>query len=89
MASGVNTTFRQIGIRRSIAGFGLIFTTLSATTWNTHSHRCQRWPPCAPMVTAIQQGMRAASSNPCRERRGILADAIQPAIAGASTTYSS
>ena len=36
MASGVNTTFRQIGIATGIAVYGSIFAFPSSTNWETH-----------------------------------------------------
>lgn len=85
MASGVNTTFRQIGIATSVAAFGSIFTSsirhhlvhaLSAVPSLT-GHAPQ-------IVTAIQQGnvARVFSTVPAAAR-GALAGAIHSSFAGA------
>ena len=85
MASGVNTTFRQIGIATSIAGFGSIFTT---SIRHHLEHALASVPALAgrapQVVTAIQQGNAGSvfKSVP-PSARGILADAIHASFAGA------
>jgi EmrB/QacA subfamily drug resistance transporter len=85
MASGVNTTLRQIGIATSIAGFGSIFTT----SIRHHLVNALASVPAlagrAPqVVTAIQQGNAGSvfKSVPA-SARGILAGAIHTSFAGA------
>ena len=85
MASGVNTTFRQIGIATSVAAFGSIFTSsirhhlvhALSTVPSLTGHAPQ-------VVTAIQQGdvARVFSSVPAAAR-GALAGAIHSSFAGA------
>jgi len=57
MASGINTTFRQVGIATSIAALGSIFTT---SLRNELTHALASIPPLAGradrLVTAIRQG---------------------------------
>jgi hypothetical protein len=85
MASGVNTTFRQIGIATSIAAFGSIFTS----SLRSHlDHSLSAVPPLAghgsQIVGAIQQGnaARVIGSVPASVR-GDLISAIHAAFAGA------
>ena len=49
MASGVNNTFRQVGIATGIAGLGAIFRTRSSRT-------CTVWAPAAVASGAVQAG---------------------------------
>ena len=85
MASGVNTTFRQIGIATSIAAFGSIFTS-SLRSHLDHSlsvvpSLVGRGPQ---VIGAIQQGNvgRVIASVPANTR-GVLVAAIHSAFAGA------
>jgi hypothetical protein len=75
MASGVNSTFRQIGLAASIAALGSIFSTAL--------QRNLAGAPGVPrLVTAIRQGQVGqllASLPPAR--RGVVAEAIRGAFA--------
>jgi hypothetical protein len=85
MASGVNTTFRQIGIATSIAAFGSIFTSSIrhhlASALASVPSLAGRTPQ---VVSAIQQGNASSvfKSVPA-SARGILAGAIHASFAGA------
>jgi EmrB/QacA subfamily drug resistance transporter len=85
MASGVNTTFRQIGIATSIAAFGSIFTSSIrhhlASALASVPSLASRTPQ---VVSAIQQGNASSvfKSVPA-SARGILAGAIHASFAGA------
>jgi predicted MFS family arabinose efflux permease len=84
MASGVNTTFRQIGIATSIAAFGSIFTS----SLRSHLNHSLAVTPLSghgtQIVGAIQQGNAAQviGSVPASVR-GVLVTAIHSAFAGA------
>jgi EmrB/QacA subfamily drug resistance transporter len=85
MASGVNTTFRQIGIATSIAGFGSIFTSSIRNHLTSALASVPALAGKAPqVVTAIQQGNAASvfKSVP-PSARGILAGAVHASFAGA------
>jgi hypothetical protein len=85
MASGVNTTFRQIGIATSIAVFGSIFTSSIRSHLN---HSLATIPSFAghgaKIVGAIQQGnvAKVIGSVPA-STRGQLVGAIHVAFASA------
>ena len=85
MASGVNTTFRQIGIATSIAAFGSIFTS----SIRSHlEHSLSSLPALAskgPLVVgAIQQGNVAkVIGSVSGSAQGELVAAIHVAFAGA------
>ncbi|MGD0054584.1 MAG: MFS transporter [Acidimicrobiales bacterium] len=85
MASGVNTTFRQIGIATSIAAFGSIFTS----SIRSHlQHSLSSVPALAgkehQVVGAIQQGnVGAVIASVSGSARGELVAAIHVAFAGA------
>jgi hypothetical protein len=83
MASGVNTTFRQIGIAVSIAALGTIFTSAlrdhldrllsAAPQLRDHAHE---------IVTAIRQGQgRAALATVPPALRGQLGQAVKSSFA--------
>jgi hypothetical protein len=85
MASGVNTTFRQIGIATSIAVFGSIF----ASSLRSHlDHSLSGVPSLAgkspQIIGAVQQGTvgKIITSVPANTR-GVLVAAIHGAFAGA------
>jgi predicted MFS family arabinose efflux permease len=79
MASGVNATFRQIGIAAGIAGLGVIFN--SALQHNLTSARAvaSSAPRIVAMVRQGQVGQLLASLPPAR--RGEVAAAIKAAFA--------
>lgn len=85
MASGVNTTFRQIGIATSIAALGTIFT---ASLHHSLDHSLSAIPGLAgrssQIVADIKQGDpgRAIQSTPV-SLRGQLIAAIHSSFAGA------
>lgn len=84
MASGVNTTFRQIGIATSIAAFGSIFTS----SLRSHLDRSLAVTPLSghgtQIVGAIQQGNAAQVIGAVPASvRGELVVAIHGAFAGA------
>jgi EmrB/QacA subfamily drug resistance transporter len=78
MASGVNTTFRQVGIAAGIAALGTVFTSAMQ-----HSLASSRVAAAAPHIaTMVRQGQVAtliASLPP--SRRGEFAAAIKDAFA--------
>jgi EmrB/QacA subfamily drug resistance transporter len=85
MASGVNTTFRQIGIAVSIAAFGSIFTS---ALQNGLTKRLSPVPALArhtsQLVTAVKQGEPAqfiGSVPPAL--RGAIVDAVRSSFASA------
>ena len=85
MASGVNTTFRQIGIATSIAAFGSIFTS---SIRHHLEHALSSVPALAgsapKVVTAIQQGNAGdVFKSVPPDVRGELASAIHSSFAGA------
>jgi hypothetical protein len=85
MASGVNSTFRQIGIAASIAALGTIFN--SALQHNLASAPAvpalrasgASAPRLATMIRQGQVGQLLASLPPAR--RGVVAEAIRSAFA--------
>jgi hypothetical protein len=85
MASGVNTTFRQIGIATSIAAFGSIFTS---SLRHHLASALARVPSLAghesQVVSAVQQGEANSlfRSVPAAVR-GELAGAVHSSFAGA------
>jgi predicted MFS family arabinose efflux permease len=85
MASGVNTTFRQIGIATSIAGFGSIFTSSIRHHLTSALASVPSLAGRAPQVlTAIQQGTaNSVFKSVPPSARGILAGAIHASFAGA------
>jgi EmrB/QacA subfamily drug resistance transporter len=83
MASGVNTTFRQVGIATGIAALGSIFTSA------IQSHLTSTLPPslagsAGRMVTAIRQGSvgQVIASVPAAQR-GIVGGALRSSFAAA------
>jgi hypothetical protein len=84
MASGVNTTFRQIGIATGIAAYGSIF----ASSLHHKLGRALAWIPAlhdhrSGIVAAVQEGnaARAIDSEP-KSLRGPLVAAIHSSFAG-------
>jgi EmrB/QacA subfamily drug resistance transporter len=83
MASGVNTTFRQVGIATGIAALGSIFTSA------IQSHLTSALPPslagsAGRMVTAIRQGSvgQVIASVPAADR-GAVGGALRSSFAAA------
>jgi EmrB/QacA subfamily drug resistance transporter len=83
MASGVNTTFRQVGIATGIAALGSIFTSA------IQSHLTSALPPslagsAGRMVTAIRQGSvgQVIASVPAADR-GVVGGALRSSFAAA------
>jgi EmrB/QacA subfamily drug resistance transporter len=84
MASGVNTTFRQIGIAVGIAAYGSIFT---ATLQNNLGHRLGSVPGFAgrasAVASAIKQGTVGQLIGSLHGRaQGELVGAVRSAFAG-------
>jgi EmrB/QacA subfamily drug resistance transporter len=79
MASGVNTTFRQIGIAAGIAGLGSIFAAALQHHLTYASPVASLAPRIATMVRQGQVGQLLASLPPAR--RGEVAVAIKAAFA--------
>jgi EmrB/QacA subfamily drug resistance transporter len=79
MASGVNTTFRQIGIAAGIAGLGSIFTAALQHHLTYASPVASSAPRIVTMVRQGQVGQLLASLPPAR--RGEVAVAIKAAFA--------
>jgi len=79
MASGVNTTFRQIGIAAGIAGLGSIFTAALQHHLTYASSVASSAPRIVTMVRQGQVGQLLASLPPAR--RGEVAVAIKAAFA--------
>jgi EmrB/QacA subfamily drug resistance transporter len=79
MASGVNTTFRQIGIAAGIAGLGSIFTSAMLHHLAYASPLTSSAPRIAAMVRQGQVGQLLASLPPAR--RGEVAAAIKASFA--------
>jgi len=79
MASGVNTTFRQIGIAAGIAGLGSIFTAALQHHLTYASPVASSAPRIVTMVRQGQVGQLLASLPPAR--RSEVAGAIKAAFA--------
>jgi EmrB/QacA subfamily drug resistance transporter len=79
MASGVNATFRQIGIAAGIAGLGSIFTAALAHNLTSNPAVASSAPHIATMVRQGQAGQLLASLPP--DRRGEVAAAVKAAFA--------
>jgi hypothetical protein len=79
MASGVNATFRQIGIAAGIAGLGAIFTSALQHNLASAAAVASSAPRVATMVRQGQVGQLLASVPPAR--RGELAEVIRAAFA--------
>jgi EmrB/QacA subfamily drug resistance transporter len=79
MASGVNTTFRQIGIAAGIAGLGSIFTAALQHHLTYASPVASLTPRIVTMVRQGQVGQLLASLPPAR--RGEVTVAIKAAFA--------
>ena len=79
MASGVNTTFRQIGIAAGIAALGSIFTSAMLHHLAYASPLASSAPRIAAMVRQGQVGQLIAGQPP--SRRGEVALAIKAAFA--------
>jgi EmrB/QacA subfamily drug resistance transporter len=79
MASGVNTTFRQIGIAAGIAGLGSIFTSAMLHHLADASPLASSAPHIAAMVRQGQVGQLIASQP--ANRRGEVALAVKAAFA--------
>ena len=79
MASGVNSTFRQIGIAAGIAALGSIFNSALQHNLITAPAVASSAPRIATMVRQGQVGQLLASLPPAR--RGVVAEAIRSAFA--------
>jgi hypothetical protein len=79
MASGVNATFRQIGIAAGIAGLGSIFAAALQHNLTSTPAVASSAPRIATMVRQGQVGQLLASFPP--DRRGEVAAAIKSAFA--------
>jgi EmrB/QacA subfamily drug resistance transporter len=79
MASGVNATFRQIGIAAGIAGLGTIFTSAMQHHLTYASPVASSAPRIVTMVRQGQVGQLLASLPPARRRE--VAGAIKAAFA--------
>ena len=79
MASGVNATFRQIGIAAGIAALGSIFSAALAHNLTSNSAVASSAPRIVAMVRQGQVGQLLASLPPAR--RGEVAEAIKAAFA--------
>jgi len=79
MASGVNTTFRQIGVAAGIAGLGAIFNSALQHNLAGAEAVASSAPRAATMVRQGQVGQLLASVPPAR--RGEVAEAIRAAFA--------
>jgi len=75
MASGVNSTFRQIGIAAGIAALGSIFNSALQHNLSSAQAVAGSAPRIATMVRQGQVGQLLASLPP--ERRGVVAEAIK------------
>ena len=70
MASGVNTTFREIGIATGIAVYGSVFASLSARTWATPSPASHRSiGTCLELLPPSNRATPLRPSVPCLPRR--------------------
>src|ERR1700683_3895040 len=79
MASGVNATFRQIGIAAGIAGLGSIFSAALQHNLTSTAAVASSAPRIVTMVRQGQVGQLLASLPPAR--RGEVAGAIKAAVA--------
>jgi EmrB/QacA subfamily drug resistance transporter len=79
MASGVNSTFRQIGIAAGIAVLGTIFNSALQHNLTTAPAVASSAPRLATMIRQGQVGQLLASLPPAR--RGVVAEAIRSAFA--------
>src|ERR1700683_5034275 len=79
MASGVNATFRQIGIAAGIAGLGSIFSSALQHNLTSTAEVASSAPRIVTMVRQAQVGQLLASLPPAR--RGEVAGAIKAAFA--------
>ena len=79
MASGVNSTFRQIGIAAGIAGLGSIFSSALQHNLASNAAVASSAPRVVTMVRQGQVGQLLASLPPAR--RGEVAGAIKAAYA--------
>jgi EmrB/QacA subfamily drug resistance transporter len=79
MASGVNTTFRQIGIAAGIAGLGSIFTAAVQHNLTNTAAVASSAPRIVSMVRQGQVGQLLASLPP--DRRSEVAAAVKSAFA--------
>jgi EmrB/QacA subfamily drug resistance transporter len=84
MASGVNTTFRQIGIALGIAVYGSIFASAFAYQLRAALARTPLAPHTAAIAQSVEQGQTSAAfaaSPPAS--RALLAHALRSSFAGA------
>jgi EmrB/QacA subfamily drug resistance transporter len=79
MASGVNSTFRQVGLAASIAALGSIFNTALQHNLASAHAVASSAPRIVTMVRQGQVGQLLASLPP--GRRGVVAEAIRGAFA--------
>src|ERR1700761_1964523 len=79
MASGVNSTFRQIGIAASIAALGSIFNAALQHNLASVPAVASSAPRIATVIRQGQVGQLLASLPPAR--RGVVAEAIRGAFA--------
>jgi hypothetical protein len=79
MASGVNATFRQVGIAAGIAGLGVIFNSALQHNLTSAAAVASSAPRIVTMVRQGQVGQLLASLPPAR--RGEVAAAIKAAFA--------
>ena len=79
MASGVNSTFRQIGIAAGIAALGSIFNSALQHNLSSAQAVASSAPRIATMVRQGQVGQLLASLPPAR--RGVVAEAIKSGFA--------
>ena len=79
MASGVNSTFRQIGIAAGIAALGSIFNSALQHSLTTAPAAGSSAPRIVAMVRQGQVGQLLASLPPAR--RGAVAEAVRSAFA--------
>jgi hypothetical protein len=79
MASGVNSTFRQIGIAAGIAALGTIFNSALQHNLASAPAVASSAPRIATMVHQGQVGQLLASLPPAR--RGVVAEAIRSGFA--------
>jgi len=79
MASGVNSTFRQIGIAAGIAALGSIFNSALQHNLSSAPAVSSSAPHLATMIRQGQVGQLLASLPPAR--RGVVAEAIRSGFA--------
>jgi hypothetical protein len=79
MASGVNSTFRQIGIAAGIAALGSIFNSALQHNLASASAVGSAAPRIATLVRQGQIGQLLASLPPAR--RGVVAEAVRSGFA--------